>query len=50
MPAGVVPPDTDTLELLGAFEQAHGIESDAIVRSAFLAHFSDIDDRLRGRH
>ena len=50
MPAGVVAPDTDTLELLGAFEKAHGIEPDAIVRNAFLAHFSDIDHQLRGRH
>ena len=50
MPGGVVPPDTDTLELLDAFERAHGIEPDAIVRSAFLAHFSESDRELRGRH
>ena len=50
MPGGVVPPDTDTLELLDAFERAHGIEPDAIVRSAFLAHFSESDRGLRGRH
>ena len=50
MPTGMVPPETDTLELLQAFEQAHGIEPDAILRTAFLAHFSDIDRALRGRH
>ena len=41
MPAGVVAPDTDTLELLGAFEQAHGIEPDAIVTAAGTRHEID---------
>lgn len=50
MPPGSVDPEADTLDLLHAFEQAQGIERQAILRAAFHARFNDIDRDLRGAH
>lgn len=50
MPPGSVDPAADTLDLLHAFEQAQGIERQAILRAAFHARFNDIDRDLRGAH
>ena len=50
MPPGSVDPEADTLDLLHAFEQAQGIDRQAILRAAFHARFNDIDRDLRGAH
>jgi hypothetical protein len=50
MPPGSVDPEADTLDLLRAFEQAQGIDPQAILRAAFHRHFNDIHHALRGPH